>query len=840
MSHDPAAPSDATTLRTLVAQGAQAHHDRPALTGPDGDAVTYGQLDELTEGFARWLAQHGIGGADVVALALPNGPAAAALTIASSCAASCAPLNPASAGPEVAYLLEDLGARAVVVRRGHRTRAAQVATARGIPVIELPEGPAAAAVGRPAWLGPTPTRRNPVAPAPVDVALRLYTSGTTGVPKQVPLSHANLCAAARQVVASLRLSPDDRCLNVMPLFHSHGLIGALLSTIAAGASIHCAPGLDPRRFLDWAAASGATWYTAAPTVHRAAIDAPGDHQGFRLIRSASASLPLSVLESLEARFDAPVIEVYGMTEAYQIAANPLPPGERRPGTVGRPTGTEVRLLADGRITAIGAGEIVLKGPNVFRGYASPPGADESAFVDGWFRTGDLGAIDDDGYLRITGRLKEQINRGGEKISPREVDDALMAHPGVRDALCFPVPDLALGEEVAAAVVRVDDELDTRALRRFLAERLAAFKVPKHVLYLDEIPRGQGGKPSRSALTERFADLAGPSSASDGPDPADTSALTTIDRLAGLWALVLETAEPPAATDHLFDLGGTSLDVMELVTQIEEVFEVDLPIDDVLELPTLQGMADEIDRQLSADTVRDRHHLLVMRDGDPEVAVVLVPGAHGMAIGLQAIAEHVRPGPMVVGFRYPGQLAREIPLRAIEDLASLLLEELVRRRIERVVLFGNSLGSWVVFEAARRLRAQGRPVLGLVLGDMYSPTLGRPRGLTGWLRSPLAATRGILHRRRKRREADRAIAGDRADAVFQASNQALSCYRGGPYGGDLDLLTTSRRADRLARPTYAWDDLVTGTVGVHPVPGEHEELHLLHAPVVAERINLHLP
>ena len=832
-------PPTPSTLGDLVAQGARLHGPRPALTGAGGETVTYGELDELTSTFAIWLAERGIAGGDVVALALPNGPMMGALAVASSCAATCAPMNPASAGPEAAYLLDDLGAQAVVVRHGQRTRVAQVAAARGIAVIEVPEGPVVAAVRRAAWLGPTRPSRARSAPALDDVALRLHTSGTTGVPKQVPLSHGNLCWAVHQVVSSLQLTPDDRGLNVMPLFHSHGLIGALLSTIAAGASVHCAPGLDPRRFLTWASDSGATWYTAAPTVHRAVVDAPGDHRGFRFIRSASAALPLPLIERLEARFDAPVIEVYGVTEAYQIAANPLPPGARRPGTVGRPTGTEVRVLAEGEIQAIGAGEIVLRGPNVFRGYASPPGANDEAFVEGWFRTGDLGLIEDDGYLRITGRLKEQINRGGEKIAPREVDDALMAHPRVRDALCFAVPDDALGEEVAAAVVRADDDLDPRALRRFLSERLAAFKVPKHFVFLDEIPKGRGGKPSRRALTDQFPELASPSPHAGPAAPAGPGARTTVDALGGLWAAILEVAEPPAPSDHFFDLGGTSLDVMELVTQVEEVFGVDLPIDDVLELPTLQGMADEIDRHLAGDEGRDRHHLLTMRAGTTDVAVVLVPGAHGMAIGLQAIAEHVPPGPIVLGFRYPGQLAGQAPLRSIEALAEVLLDELRRVRIERLVMFGNSLGSWVAFEAARRLQAEGRPVLGLVLGDMYSPTLGRPAGPSGRLRSLVTAVRGAARRRRKQAEADRAIAEQRGDAVFRASNHTLTTYRGGPYDGDVDLLTTHRRAARITSPSYAWDELVTGTVTVHAVPGEHEELHLLHAPVVAERIAAHL-
>jgi len=337
----------------------------------------------------------------------------------------------------------------------------------------------------------------------------LHTSGTTSRPKIVPLTQRNVCASAANIAASLELGCADRGLNVMPLFHIHGLVAAVLASLSAGASVTCTGGFNALQFFAQLAESHATWYTAVPTMHRAILDRAARNAAviraakLRLIRSSSASLPPQVMAEIEATFGVPVIEAYGMTEAaHQMAANPLPPRARKPGTVGLPAGPEIAIMdAAGGLLPRGAmGEVVIRGVNVTPGYQGNPEANAAAFTNGWFRTGDQGVLDADGYLRITGRLKEIINRGGEKISPRELDEVLLGHPAVAEAIAFAVPHEKLGEDIAAAVVlRPGVALAERELRDYVAARLVDWKVPRRILFLAEIPRGATGKLQRIGL-----------------------------------------------------------------------------------------------------------------------------------------------------------------------------------------------------------------------------------------------------------------------------------------------------------------------------------------------------
>ena len=346
-----------------------------------------------------------------------------------------------------------------------------------------------------------------------DVALLLHTSGTTSRPKLVPLTHANLAASAAHIGTVLRLKPDDRCLNIMPLFHIHGLIAAVLASLAAGGSTFCTPGFNALRFFALLGEAKPSWYTAVPTMHQAILARAARNPEavaaakLRFIRSSSASLPPQVMLELEALFSCPVIESYGMTEAaHQMTSNPLPPAARKPGSVGIAAGPEVAIMAEdgGLLGPDTVGEIVIRGPNVTAGYVNNPSANETAFEHGWFHTGDQGTLDSDGYVRVTGRLKEIINRGGEKISPREVDEVLMDHPAIAQVVTFAMPHDKLGEEVAAAIVLREGQSATEAeIRAFCATRLADFKVPRKIVILDEIPKGATGKLQRIGLSQKL-------------------------------------------------------------------------------------------------------------------------------------------------------------------------------------------------------------------------------------------------------------------------------------------------------------------------------------------------
>jgi acyl-CoA synthetase (AMP-forming)/AMP-acid ligase II len=299
----------------------------------------------------------------------------------------------------------------------------------------------------------------------------------------------------------------------MPLFHIHGLMAGLLAPLAAGSRVFCTTGFNALRFFAWMGEARPTWYTAVPTMHQAILSRAAPNREviasnpLRFLRSSSSSMPPQLIQELEATFGAPLIESYGMTEAsHQMASNPLPPGKRVPGTVGVAAGPEVAIMDErGDLLPPGrTGEIVIRGENVTLGYENNPEANAAAFTNGWFRTGDQGVMSEDGYLSITGRLKEIINRGGEKISPREVDEVLMDHPAIEQVITFAVPHVKLGEDVAAAVVlREGASLTEKEVREFAARRLADFKVPRKVLFLPEIPKGATGKLQRIGLAAKL-------------------------------------------------------------------------------------------------------------------------------------------------------------------------------------------------------------------------------------------------------------------------------------------------------------------------------------------------
>jgi acyl-CoA synthetase (AMP-forming)/AMP-acid ligase II len=487
--------------------------DALAIGAPDRPGLTYGGLRDLAARTVASLNGMGIGRNDRVALVLPNGPEMATSFIAVSCGATTAPLNPGYKGEEFDFYLSDLSAKALVIQQGMESPARAVAAERGIPVVELVPQDAAGdfTLTAPAGLSGKPAQGGSAEPE--DIALVLHTSGTTARPKIVPLGHINVAASAQNIAATLLLTPGDTCLNVMPLFHIHGMIAAVLSSLSAGASVVCTPGFNAFKFFAWFDGVNPSWYTAVPTMHQAILGMAarrpaGSGMGrLRFVRSSSASLPPQVMTEMEQVFGVPVIEAYGMTEAaHQMASNPLPPRARFAGSVGIAAGPEIGIMdEDGKILAADdIGEVVIRGRNVTAGYENNPDANAKSFTDGWFRTGDQGFLDADGYLRLTGRLKELINRGGEKVSPLEVDTVLMDHPAVTQVVTFAMPHDKLGEEVAAAVVLNEGAaLTEQELRDFAAARLAQFKVPRRIVFLTEIPKGATGKLQRIGLAAKL-------------------------------------------------------------------------------------------------------------------------------------------------------------------------------------------------------------------------------------------------------------------------------------------------------------------------------------------------
>lgn len=497
------------TLRDLLESG---HSTQPALLIPESEArVSYGTLRNQVEQLAATLHNLGIGRGDRVAMALPNGPEVITTFFAvTAAAATAAPLNSAYTTEEFRFYLEDIEAKALIVPPGggEHARAAVPAGAMILEASATQDGRVQLEVIRAANFA-----RKQTEPTADDVALFLHTSGTTSRPKGVPLSHLNLLTSASNVAATYALTPEDVSLCVMPLFHVHGLVASTFATLRTGGAIVIPSRFSASAFWPMVKAHRATWYTAVPTIHQVLVaraeedqaPAPGT-SGLRFIRSCSSSLAPATMVGLEARFGCPVLEAYGMTEAsHQMASNPLPPGERRPGSVGCGTGVHVAIMDDaGNLLAPGTqGEVVIQGANVTRGYHNNPEANAAAFTKGWFRTGDQGILDSAGYLTLVGRLKELINRGGEKISPREVDEALLTHPAVAEAVCFGLPDAKYGEEVAAAVV-LQGSATEEAIIAHCRERLAAFKAPKKIYIVTQIPRTATGKIQRRVVAAAFS------------------------------------------------------------------------------------------------------------------------------------------------------------------------------------------------------------------------------------------------------------------------------------------------------------------------------------------------
>ena len=491
------------TLLALLESGAPSHS---AIVAPGGPTITYDSLRRQVRTLAQQLRAMGIGRGDRVAIVLPNGIEAIVTFLAVASAGTAAPLNPAYKAAEFEFYMDDTHAKAIITADAGGEEARGAAPSSIIDIRAALDQD-----GNVSLTGAESDRQggeDAPAPAPDDVALVLHTSGTTSRPKRVPLSHRNLTASVENIVQTYNLSDTDVSLCVMPLFHVHGLVASTLSTLGSGGTVVAPQGFNPMRFWQLVGEHQPTWCSAVPAMFQALLSrarggTPRNADSLRFIRSCSSALSPAVMQQMESTFGVPVIEAYGMTEAaHQMASNPLPPGAREPGAVGNGTGVRIGIMDEaGELLESGSvGEVVVSGPNVIRGYESNPEANASSFVGDWFRTGDQGLLDAHGVLTLKGRLKELINRSGEKVSPAEIDEVLLSHPAVQEAVAFGVPHLTHGEEPAAAVVLGADATE-RDLVAHCRLSLASFKVPRKIHIVDSIPRTATGKVQRRIVAE---------------------------------------------------------------------------------------------------------------------------------------------------------------------------------------------------------------------------------------------------------------------------------------------------------------------------------------------------
>jgi oxalate---CoA ligase len=475
--------------------------DAPAIVCPeDGVPRSFTALTDAATRQAALLSAAGVERGDRVAMVLGNGPEIIETLFALGLlGAAAAPLNPAYTVDEYAFYLEDLDPRLLVLQVGEGANARAAASSLRIAELEPRQG----ADSRIRVDGSELSGVDRFEPGTADdIALLLHTSGTTSRPKQVPLRQRNLAYSARSIADCYGLGPDDVSYCSMPLFHVHGLVASTLAALVAGGRVVVPRRYTSRGFWSQAREHAITWVSAGPTTHQMALDARDGEPpaSLRFVRSCSSPLSPELMQRAEQAYGVPVVEAYGMTEAsHQMTSNPLPPERRIPGSVGIPAGADVAILDGGgaELPAGDPGEVAVRGPGITSGYLNNPEANADAFVDGWFRTGDRGVLED-GYLYLQGRLKEMILRGGENISPYEIEDVLLAHPAVRDAVCFALEDAKYGEVVGAAV-SLNAEAGETELSAHCSERLASFKVPTVIHVLDEIPRTPTGKVQRRRM-----------------------------------------------------------------------------------------------------------------------------------------------------------------------------------------------------------------------------------------------------------------------------------------------------------------------------------------------------
>ncbi|MBD2451016.1 AMP-binding protein [Nostoc sp. FACHB-152] len=703
-------------IQRLIINSIEKYADEIALLSPNRLPLTYLRLYSHIQDCISILNSMGLGQGDRIAIVLPNGPEMAVTFLAVATCATSAPLNPAYNQADFDFYLSDLNAKALIIHHADIDSPARaVASARNIPIIELiPQLEAEA--GLFVLVGDTQLPKiDHVETNSEDIALVLHTSGTTSRPKIVPLTQANLCTSAQNISRSLQLTHSDRCLNVMPLFHIHGLIASVLSSLASGGSVVCAPSFNPNLFFNWIKEFQPTWYTAVPTIHQSVLAQFETHcsiaeqHSLRFIRSCSASLPPQLMEALEQTFHVPVIEAYGMTEAsHQIASNPLPPSDRKARSVGIAAGPDVAIMDEvGNVLAPDElGEIVIKGANVTQGYENNPQANANAFTNGWFRTGDQGYLDHAGYLYITGRLKEQINRGGEKISPREIDEVLLDHPAIAQAVTFAVPHPTLGEHIAAAVVLNQNAIvNEQEIRTFAAARLIDFKVPSQIIFVKEIPKGPTGKLQRIGLAEKLASHL---------KTTFVAPKTDIEvKLASIWSEVLGL-DTVGIHDNFFALGGDSLKAVQVLAKLHTTFGTDLPLSALFQTSTIHQLA---------EILKDPHQWSY-----PWYSLIPIQpaGTRPPLFGIhhnsyKDLPNYLGPDQPIYVLRY-GLAAMKtsstftLPKR-VEDLAAHYIQEIQAFQPEGpYFLMGTSFGGNIALEMAQQLLAQGQQVPLLILFD----------------------------------------------------------------------------------------------------------------------------
>ncbi len=827
----------------------------PAVLAPGRKTISFEELCGQIEYAVAFLNGHGLGRDDRIGVVLPNGPDMAVLFLSVMAAGIFVPLSPFFREPEYDSYMADLKINALIVSAGSDSAACSVAAQRGIPVIELtPRAEAGLFRMGWKWCGHVGNGRAGF-PGHDDIALVLGTSGTTSRPKVVPLSQGAIFSSAWYTATSLCLTEEDRCLNIMPMYHIAGLVTPVLASLSAGGSVICSPRFSAEEFFDWIAAYSPTWYSAVPAMHQAIVAQAGSRSveaaetSLRFVRSTTSPLYESLFRRLEDVFKVRVIQSYGLTEALPISSTPLDPYKRKPASVGTPV-SEIAIVDEGdgssRKREGEIGEIVVRGPQVFRGYENDPRSSGLAFRDGWFRTGDLGYYDEDGFLYLTGRVKEMINRGGQKVSPQEVEAVLMDHEAVSDAAVFGIPHLRLNEAVAAVVVVYGAaEIGERELLDHVSARLAPFKVPQHIIVVDQIPKGATGKLQRTDLAQRFGHLI----KADFVSPS-----TKVEEvLTRVWEDLLETGTV-GAKDNFFELGGDSLMVHQVLTAIEEEFGVTIPPSAMMGAPTISQLAEVISAHRPS---KSASCLVSIRSEGRRVPLFCLPHVGGDLLLYHRLAKYLDSEQPVYGL----EISKEVLQYSMEETASLYIED-IRGRLPSgpFGLLGFSSGGLMAFEMARQLHEMNFevPYLGILDTTMIGHVKGKMPGFRlrtikhslvtfpFWAYHYLPVWLSYYWKNAKKSinppNRDASVA-DRTSLEIEALLEAIILwqkkYAPGKYAGRITFYRASAQALYGSLPDMGWGSF-SDDVHIHVVPGTHTSI--IKEPqirVFAEKINKEL-
>jgi acyl-CoA synthetase (AMP-forming)/AMP-acid ligase II/thioesterase domain-containing protein/acyl carrier protein len=856
------------TVTDVVRRHARATPDAPALVAEDRTPLTYAALARLMDRIQEQLNTAGFGRGDRIATVGPNDAATAALIIGIMDSAVAVPMNPDLSPGEFALYLRDLKVQAIAISADIDTAARRAAQKIGLPVLEVePVAGGAAGLIDIQSISATGTASRPGPAQPDDLALVLTTSGTTSHSKIVPVTHRQLVTKVARHARAQAMTADDRCLNLMPLFHGHGLYTSLGATLFSGASVVTLPEFSVESFFRLVTNLAPTWYTGSYTFHHAICAAAEDHVGairkarFRFIKTGSGHLDPRIVEALEMLFRAPVISTYASTETGYICGTPLPPAVRKPGTVGTPVAGEIAIIGpDNRLLPPGEpGEVVVDSTGIFTGYENDDDANEACFVDRWFRTGDEGTIDRDGYLTLTGRIKDIINRGGEKITPSEVDGALKDHPDVATAVTFPVPHATLGQEVAAAVVPAQGaEFTDETLTRFLRGRLAPFKVPRRYVIVDEIPKGATGKIQRRNLAEAFGLVTDSSRAR--PVAVDNRPATPLEaKLQRLWAETLGL-ERVGLHEDFFMLGGDSLQAVDLFLHVEKQMGRRLPRSVLFEAGTVAKMAQRIEESTPSPC------LVPIQPKGNKPPFFCVHDGNGQVLNYRDLSRFLGKSQPFYGIQCRGLDGEEEPFTRIDDMAAHYVREI--RKVQPsgpYFLGGYSFGGRVAFVMAQHLRAAGHAVALLALFDTYSahgrqkvtlrdwiahhrerlktlPAAKIPGYL--WLRARNLAKMTYMRARLKSYSAAWAFYKSRGKPLprflrrpVPANDIIRRSYQPCPYDGDAVLFKAERYAWAHTDQHDGWNKLIRGCLEIRPISGRHYEIMTQpHVQTLAEELS----